>query len=1151
MLRSVSGGTAVMHRFILAAIALTVAPGLHARQASDARLQSLQTELVLDTNGRVAACDSLLFSPDGKHLLATGDDKLVRSWQWTGSKLIREDPCRWSIFREQRGSIYSMALSPDGKRLAVGGFGLRDGSAAVFDRTTREVAHGTTRTLMLGRQQGTIWGIAFSTRGDRIAYGTDDGHIWLWDPAQTEPRKALRRLGNHPPVNGTTNKVRLILFRHADRVISVAEDGWVMEWDTQRDGAEPNRLFRFETATNLVAVAFDPKHQRLAAAGQRKNPKSIEIRGLDGSKGPLLETPGERAFPNCLAFDPAGDRLAVGTYTTAADAPFYKITEGAIFLYDLKGEPRVSPGPPNSWYPEALAFHPTENVLAVAGGNDHEVAVFDLSKPPKTPIAEVKGPGMCLWGVGVARVRLKDNDGQRNAFLLGVQPKRLVDPVHPNFRGTGPWHVFDLEKRRWGNEYETQMFRPAPNLDTIDGWKLAPDPRDGMVWYVFSPDGKQHRIPLVAEDFMPRCYTFLKSPAGKPPRLAIGHYWGLSIFTLDAQRGPILARKCVGHQGEVLALSVLPEANLLVTASRDQTVCGWSLDDWPGQAELGAAFQADGDRIRVVSVEPGSPAWEAKLHAGDTIGMFAYGGRQVDGGPAAWLDVLRAPQPGRQCYFGKMTRDGQAIGDRLTTVRQRPIWRFFPMADREWVIWRHQDYFYDTSTNGDFFIGWQVSREVDETPTFYKTEQFRVRFHQPDRIAETLAGGRRSEDESIPRIEPPKVKLTVVKNPGVDAGITVSMLATARGDDDMQKLQRMVLWVNEHVVHEETFALPTGQVERTHIEILPSALRSGPNRITVQAYNQLELRDQATDEIDYERPKTGATLHGLLVGLSDYTKTIPKMGKLSGSEDVAGVESLWRAQEGKQFHKASLVVLRDQEATRDRIMRAFETLRREVKADDVLLLYLAGHGLASDQILNDPTLTRTLQSRGLPDYKAQGVRSGMFFFVPSNFDIYRPMMTGVTDDAMYSEIRKLPCRKIILLDACRSGTLRNSDPIRKLAPSGVGPVIISACEPHQSAVEAPDAQAEIWVEGQAKGLFAISLLKGLTSKFQFEADGNTDGVVNAAELVDYTKTEVPKLLNKLLFGRRDPMTEQYPSAFLPDLERLLPVARREPQPVKP
>jgi len=487
-----------MHRLALTVAALAIASGLWARQGSDARLQSLQTELVLDTNGRVAACDVLLFTPDGKHLLATGDDKLVRSWEWTGQRLNREEPCRWSIYREQRGSIYSMALSPDGQRIAAGGFGLRDGSAAVFDRTTHAVVNGITRKLTLGRQQNTIWGITFSARGDRIAYGTDDGNVWLWEPEHADPRRALRRLGNHPPVSGATNKIRLIRFRDDEHVITVAEDGWVLQWDTRREGAEPKALFHLDTATNLVAVAYDAEHERLAAVGQRKNARAIEIRGLDGSRGPALETPGERAFPNCLAFDPAGNRLAVGTYTTAAEAPFYKITRGAIFVIELTGEPKIHPGPPTSWYPEALAFHPKDNLLAVAGGNDHEVAVFDLARDSSPPLAEVKGPGMCLWSVGLARVKLKDNDGPRDGFLLGVQTQRAIDPAHPNFRGEGPWHVFDLDQRRWGNEYVTQQFRPIPNLDTLEGWRLAPDPRDGLVWYVLSPDGKQHKIPLSA-----------------------------------------------------------------------------------------------------------------------------------------------------------------------------------------------------------------------------------------------------------------------------------------------------------------------------------------------------------------------------------------------------------------------------------------------------------------------------------------------------------------------------------------------------------------------------------------------------------------------------------------------------------------------------
>jgi hypothetical protein len=63
---------------------------------------------------------------------------------------------------------------------------------------------------------------------------------------------------------------------------------------------------------------------------------------------------------------------------------------------------------------------------------------------------------------------------------------------------------------------------------------------------------------------------------------------------------------------------------------------------------------------------------------------------------------------------------------------------------------------------------------------------------------------------------------------------------------------------------------------------------------------------------------------------------------------------------------------------------AFEVGRPRFQPDDVLLLYLAGHGLASDQIMNNPDLTKDLQRQGLRDYKAQGVRSGMFFFAPAD-----------------------------------------------------------------------------------------------------------------------------------------------------------------------
>src|SRR5215210_5526572 len=61
--------------------------------------------LVLDAEGRNAACDVLVFTRDGKHLLAAGDDKVVRNWALTpeGLKPSLLPTLRWPIFREVLG----------------------------------------------------------------------------------------------------------------------------------------------------------------------------------------------------------------------------------------------------------------------------------------------------------------------------------------------------------------------------------------------------------------------------------------------------------------------------------------------------------------------------------------------------------------------------------------------------------------------------------------------------------------------------------------------------------------------------------------------------------------------------------------------------------------------------------------------------------------------------------------------------------------------------------------------------------------------------------------------------------------------------------------------------------------------------------------
>ena len=60
-----------------------------------------------------------MFTPDGKQLVSAGDDKVIRVWDWQAAKTIRT--IRGQVADGPEGKIFAMALSPDGRWLAVGG----------------------------------------------------------------------------------------------------------------------------------------------------------------------------------------------------------------------------------------------------------------------------------------------------------------------------------------------------------------------------------------------------------------------------------------------------------------------------------------------------------------------------------------------------------------------------------------------------------------------------------------------------------------------------------------------------------------------------------------------------------------------------------------------------------------------------------------------------------------------------------------------------------------------------------------------------------------------------------------------------------------------------------------------------------------------
>jgi WD40 repeat protein/serine/threonine protein kinase len=449
------------------------------------------------------------------------------------------------------GDVGSVAFSLDGRRLASGS---RDKTVKIWDSATGK------ELLSLKGHTEAVMSVAFSPNGQRLASGSWDKTVKIWDSVIGKELLSLK---------GHTGIVLSVAFSpDGQRLASGSQDMMVKIWDS----ATGKELLSLGHAGEVASVAFSPDGRQLASGS---NDGGVEL--WDSAIGKKLFSlqKGPTDSVRSVAFSPDGRRLASGSNDKTVKI-WDSVTGKVLFSLDGHAGPV-----------ESVAFSPDGQRLA-SGSADRTVKTWDSRNGKE--LFSLKGHAVAINSVAFSP------DGQRLASGSDDLTVKLWD-------STSGKELFSFRSRPWGS-LEGLAFSP-------DGRRLASGSYDQTVIWD-SATGKE-LLSLKGHTAIVMSVAF--SPDGQ--RLASVSY-DKTVKIWDSATGKELL-SLMGHTDLVMSVAFSPDGRHLASGSDDKTVKIW--DSVTGKELLSlkghtqevnsVAFSPDGKRLASGSYDKTVKIWDS------------------------------------------------------------------------------------------------------------------------------------------------------------------------------------------------------------------------------------------------------------------------------------------------------------------------------------------------------------------------------------------------------------------------------------------------------------------------------------------------------------------------------------------------------------